>query len=100
MSTKFASKIEVVYMSVQDNSGKTFQKPYMKISEFEGDEVYIQLRNDLNVAEFSRLLMSGLDYNVVSTSAEFAPLKNSEVENENKESENIENTPEETENNV
>lgn len=85
--TDFASQVEVVYMPVENNQGKTYQKPYMRITDFNNKEVYIQLKDNLNVPEFSRILVSALDYNTISVAAKFAPVK------ESKEQElNIENT--------
>lgn len=84
MTVKFASKIEVVLMPVQNDAGKAYQKPYIKVTTFDGDEVYTQLRNDLNIAEFSRYLVAGLDYNTVSVAAEFAPMREQEEQKEEK----------------
>lgn len=74
----FASQVEVVYMSVENGQGKVYQKPYMRIVDFNNKEVYIQLRDDLNVPEFSRILISALDYNTISVAARFASMKESE----------------------
>jgi len=76
--TDFASQVEVVYMSVENSQGKTYQKPYMHITDFNNKEVYIQLRDDLNVPEFSRILIAALDYNTVSVAAKFAPMREPE----------------------
>lgn len=76
---KFASQVEIIRIPVEDDSGKVYQKPYMRIVDFSNEETYIQLRNDLNVTEFSRILISALDYNTISVAAKFAPLK--EVDN-------------------
>jgi hypothetical protein len=79
-----ADKIDIVYMKVQDtNTGKIYQKPFMKIIYADDKEVLIQLRNDINITDFSRLLVSALDYNIVSTSFEFS--KGKQVADEAKE---------------
>lgn len=80
--TKFASQVEVVYMPVENSQGKSYQKPYMRITDFNNEEIYIQLRDDLNVPEFSRILVSALDYNTISVAAKFAPLKEAGNTNE------------------
>lgn len=83
---KFVSKIDVIYIPVRDNQGRSYQKPYLQITDTSNDSAAIPLRDDVNVVEFTRILMSVLDYNVISTSASFAipeEVKNTENVSEN-----------------